>query len=507
MSRALVGRPLGRWLQGLEHRWSKRCFQSIPPQPRVNELRVASVHAPRLTTGQSKSLPFDKSANGPDRAHPSLDSTSPQHFYHNRTLDQYVSKQATAITLRQLVFFGRNMTDDRLVKSANYVRQELPIRLAHRIRDFQNLPFIVGTNPHIQLVYDLYYSAFERIRSFPPVRTIEDNDRFCELLETVLREHLVVIPQMALGISECGGHMGRHQVEKFMNTMLRSRISRRVIAEQHLALTQNHHDPSWGDGHVHIGVVFTRCSTQETISKCVRLAQSHVSKRFALTSDAPRVDVDGHPDTHFTYIPDHIEYIIYEILKNSMQHTIYCHRNAEYPPIRVTVCSGPTSLIFRVSDQGGGIPPEIYENLWAYTAHKPGSPSRFANLSKVPEMAANMAEHEKGGIMKEAEDVDFGIGLPMSRAYAEYWGGGINILTMEGYGTDAYVRIPKLGNVIENLGITTGAVKSSIQQGSFHHRVRNGVVGGVFRGGGNVGEQGWEGLDNSRGAGIIAGRV
>jgi pyruvate dehydrogenase kinase 2/3/4 len=54
-------------------------------------------------------------------------------------------------TVRQLVFFGRHMTDDRLIKSANYVRKEITIRLAHRIRDFQKLPFIVGTNPHIEV--------------------------------------------------------------------------------------------------------------------------------------------------------------------------------------------------------------------------------------------------------------------------------------------------------------------------------------------------------------------
>ncbi|KAF9272556.1 hypothetical protein BGZ68_002321, partial [Mortierella alpina] len=50
-----------------------------------------------------------------------------QHFYQNRILDPYVSQPANPITLRQLVFFGRNMQADKLIKSANYVRTELPI--------------------------------------------------------------------------------------------------------------------------------------------------------------------------------------------------------------------------------------------------------------------------------------------------------------------------------------------------------------------------------------------
>ncbi|KAF9275578.1 hypothetical protein BGZ68_010695 [Mortierella alpina] len=77
------------------------------------------------------------------------------------------------ISLRQLVFFGRSMQADKLIKSANYVRTELPIRLAHRIRDFQNLPFIVGTNPHIERVYILYWQAFEALLTIPEVKMLE----------------------------------------------------------------------------------------------------------------------------------------------------------------------------------------------------------------------------------------------------------------------------------------------------------------------------------------------
>ena len=40
-------------------------------------------------------------------------------------------------------------------QSANYVRQELPVRLAHRIRDLQALPFVVMTNKHLGEVYNV----------------------------------------------------------------------------------------------------------------------------------------------------------------------------------------------------------------------------------------------------------------------------------------------------------------------------------------------------------------
>lgn len=41
---------------------------------------------------------------------------------------RWVERQARPISLRQLTFFGRTLTEPRLISSANYVRTELPTR-------------------------------------------------------------------------------------------------------------------------------------------------------------------------------------------------------------------------------------------------------------------------------------------------------------------------------------------------------------------------------------------
>jgi pyruvate dehydrogenase kinase 2/3/4 len=38
-----------------------------------------------------------------------------------------------------------------------------------------------------------------------------------------------------------------------------------------------------------------------------------------------------------------------------------------------------------------------------------------------------------------------GYGLPISRAYARYFGGDLSLMSMEGYGTDAFVHLSRLG--------------------------------------------------------------
>ncbi|KAK4692960.1 hypothetical protein P7C71_g4345, partial [Lecanoromycetidae sp. Uapishka_2] len=106
--------------------------------------------------------------------------------------------------------------------SANYVRTELPTRLAHRLRDMQTLPFVVVTNPHMSHVYDLYYKAFETLRKIREIKSVEDNEKYCKVISETLEEHLTVIPRLAMGVLECQDLMPPNDMDKFMNTLLRS---------------------------------------------------------------------------------------------------------------------------------------------------------------------------------------------------------------------------------------------------------------------------------------------
>lgn len=78
------------------------------------------------------------------------------------------------------------------------------------------------TNPHISEVYELYYKAFEALRRVPEISTLDENEKFCQKLKYTLREHLTVIPKMAMGVLETQGLMTQEAMDKFMNTILRA---------------------------------------------------------------------------------------------------------------------------------------------------------------------------------------------------------------------------------------------------------------------------------------------
>ncbi len=86
----------------------------------------------------------------------------------------------------------------------------------------QQLPYVVVTNPHINEVYDLYYNAFDTFRKVKDIKTLEDNDRFCKTIRSMLKAHLTVIPKLGMGILESDGLMASAELDKFMNTILRA---------------------------------------------------------------------------------------------------------------------------------------------------------------------------------------------------------------------------------------------------------------------------------------------
>ena len=253
-----------------------------------------------------------------------------------------------------------------------------------------------------------------------------------------------------------------------------------MIAEQHLALTENFNSPwHFADSRTDtnadfVGEVFLKCNARDVVQRCGRVTQELSQRASGSNAAIPEINIQGHLEATFPYILSHLEYIIGELLRNSTQAVMARHKGgtAKPPPIEVLICEAPQHVIIRISDQGGGIPRDILPHLWSFSKG-PRSESRLRNLSQVPAMAATMQEIEasaslhsspgrEGQNRKAADsslssltsrppDLRLGMGLPMSRVYAEYWAGSLELHSLEGYGVDAFLQISKLGNKNEQL--------------------------------------------------------
>ena len=108
------------------------------------------------------------------------------------TIKHYSSFPATGVSLRQMVQFGekpstgmplseqlpcpfscrnanlmRSTTSGTLFRASQFLSEELPIRLAHRVQELDNLPDSLNEMASIRKVKDWYAQSFEEITQLP----------------------------------------------------------------------------------------------------------------------------------------------------------------------------------------------------------------------------------------------------------------------------------------------------------------------------------------------------
>jgi len=124
--------------------------------------------------------------------------------------------------------------------------------------------------------------------------------------------------------------------------------------------------------------------------------------------------------------------MFFEIFKNSMRATMETWENEDkVPDIEVQIVKSKHDISIKVSDQGGGINRSISDNIFLYL---------FTSATRVKLSGGDM-----GGTTSHSTPMHgLGYGLPLSRLYARYFGGEIQIQSMDGHGTDAFIYLKAL---------------------------------------------------------------
>lgn len=58
-------------------------------------------------------------------------------------------KKQTGVSLKYMLDFGANPIERQLLLSAQFLHKELPVRLAHRVAELENLPYGLSTKSQI----------------------------------------------------------------------------------------------------------------------------------------------------------------------------------------------------------------------------------------------------------------------------------------------------------------------------------------------------------------------
>ncbi|KIR27220.1 pyruvate dehydrogenase kinase [Cryptococcus deuterogattii 99/473] len=85
-------------------------------------------------------------------------------------IHHYSSFPQTGVSLQQMIHFGHNPTPGTLLKASQFLSEELPIRLSHRVVELNALPDGLAKMPSINKVKEWYAQSFEELVTFPKPR-------------------------------------------------------------------------------------------------------------------------------------------------------------------------------------------------------------------------------------------------------------------------------------------------------------------------------------------------
>eukprot|EP00435_Cladocopium_sp_Y103_P032882 s453_g8.t1 len=293
-------------------------------------------------------------------------------------------------------------------------------------------------------------SQWESVEAFRPVvQEVQQNDKKTKFL-------LMQAAQKMRGNSTSFTDPFSLELNKFLDDFLLSRLGCNMLMGQYLACTNR-------DSHI-TSIVNPQCDALDICRKAAeevplgsmwgqlagmasgfrasgvteilfawdkygecqgRVPTVHVS---AYTSSGQAVNEDQVP--RFSYIPGILMHVVRELLKNSCQASLELAKTQaelQQMPIDLVVCADVRHVVIRINDLAHGIPRHVGSRIWSYLYS--GSPTAMTGLS-----------------------FGYGIGLPLSRLHAKYLGGALDLVSLPGYGVDAYLSLPRVEtDLVENI--------------------------------------------------------
>ncbi|KAG0036840.1 26S proteasome regulatory subunit 7 [Podila clonocystis] len=130
-----------------------------------------------------------------------------------------------------------------------------------------------------------------------------------------------------------------------------------------------------------------------------------------------------------------------------------------HPPVEVTIAQGEREITIRIRDQGGGISREDFDAIFDYS---------FTTVKKENE---SLLHEDAGGDGQGVDNIfkgvsrlamqaglggpiaGLGFGLPLTRIYAQYFGGNMHLISLQGYGCDVFLKLKQIDESLEDLQI------------------------------------------------------
>ncbi|XP_042712896.1 pyruvate dehydrogenase kinase, isozyme 4 isoform X1 [Chrysemys picta bellii] len=333
-----------------------------------------------------------------------------------REVERFSRYSPSPLSIKQFLDFGSSNGCERT--SFAFLRQELPVRLANILREIDLLPDQLLSTPSVQLVKSWYIQSLMELVEFHQ-KNPEDHRVLSDFIDTLVivrNRHHDVVPIMAQGVIEYQDTfrvdlVTNQNIQYFLDRFYMNRISIRMLINQHTLLF----DDSTNSGHQqHIGSIDPCCDVVGVVNDAFQSSRRLCDQYYLASPELSLLQLNGRvpgQPIHIVYVPSHLFHILFELFKNAMRATVeHQENNSSLSPVKVTVVLGNEDLTIKAG---------------------------------------------------------FGYGLPISRLYAKYFQGDLNLYSVPGYGTDAVIYLKALSTEsIEKLPVFNKSAFKRYQMGT-----------------------------------------
>jgi pyruvate dehydrogenase kinase 2/3/4 len=394
-------------------------------------------------------------------------------------LQKLAFQRPTPLRLADMYKYAVMKDQGQRLRNAQFLHKELPIRIAQRAYDLLTLPRGLNQSKPIRSVAYIYLRYLKLFEDNPSPKTLQEEEAFTQMLTSIMLDRTTIPKDIARGIQLWRQQQQQQEqqidieqdqqslqdMEDALYRFFTARVGLRFLTEHHIlsstnltvqrqTLLKNDHwflqssqqqqqqeDCSSNLVNSHLGCIQTDCNPVEQIQLVANRITEQAMAKYGV---CPQIKIISSAEKHrFTYVPHHLQYMVAELLKNSCHATI---RNStkkglstsnQLQPIRIVIVLGAEDVSIKIADRGGGVPRSTMKKIF-----------QFTHSTKPEDDEDDYVIHENNNI--DGNDIR-GFGLPLCRIYARYFGGELTLKSMEGYGLDAYLHLPRLGDACENL--------------------------------------------------------
>ncbi|MCJ1372422.1 hypothetical protein MMC20_003646 [Loxospora ochrophaea] len=426
------------------------------------------------------------------------------------TIKHYSSFPATGVSLRQMVQFGEQPSTGTLFRASQFLSEELPIRLAHRVQELGDLPDGLNDMPSIKKVQDWYAQSFEDITALPRpnlssdirqrlLRSTKQNGRESKILSQTTQNPSVKRGQYQSSPQSNGssnGHSGRTSSRRYYASAddgqewppelndYNQRFSKTLegIKRRHDSVVT-----TVAQGILEYKRKRQRMQIDSSIQNFLdRFYMSRIGIRMLIGQHIALTDQKQHNEPNYVGIictKTNVRELAQEAIENA-RFVCEDHYGLFDAPKVQLICEPDLNFMYVPGHLSHMLFETLKNSLRAvvetHGQDKDAFPVTKVIIAKGNEDITIKVSDEGGGIPRsviplvwtymyttvettpnldpdfnksdfKAPMAGFGYGLPISRLYARYFGGDLKLISMEGYGTDVYLHLNRLSSSSEPL--------------------------------------------------------